>query len=256
MFFTKNLKLNTKCIGHCLYHFSQIESTNRYILEHYRSLREGSVVIADYQTRGRGRLGRKWKSSMGKGLLFSVLLKPDKSPDNLAFFTQVAGVALLNTLQPLTTLSYTIKWPNDIYINNKKISGILCESIIENNETQALIVGIGLNINHEKTDFIDDLQDKATSLFIETNQKWNPTPILSNLLTNLEQGYQNFLSNNTHSMVKKINDHFYLKDKQIFWKGNIYKVVELNPDGSLSVTDSASHNQIAIQSGEIIEAAE
>lgn len=256
MFFTQNLKLNTDCFGHYLYHFSQIESTNGYILEHHRSLREGSVVIADYQTRGRGRLGRKWKSSMGKGLLFSVLLKPDKSPDHLAFFTQVAGVTLLNTLTPLTKLSYTIKWPNDIYINNKKIAGILCESIIENGETQALVLGIGLNINQEKNDFIDDLQNKATSLFIETNKKWNPATILSNLLTNLELGYQDFLANNTHSMVKQINDHFYLKDKQIFWRGNLYKVMELNPDGSLSVTDSSSDNRIAIQSGEIIEAAE
>ncbi|WP_126992501.1 biotin--[acetyl-CoA-carboxylase] ligase [Thermosipho globiformans] len=125
--------------------FDKINSTNTYVKENYKNLDSGTIVLAKVQTQGRGRLGRVWISQEG-GLWFSILFKKNLKYPN--FYTKLSAITLLSILKNLK-ISAKIKWPNDIFFKGKKLSGILTEIISKNEKVQAIVVGIGLNVNNE-----------------------------------------------------------------------------------------------------------
>ena len=124
----------------------------------------GSVYVAEEQTAGRGRRGKSWRSAAGEGLWFSLLLKPDLPPEQLAPVTLFAGLCAATSLRDLTGLEIQLKWPNDLVIlpEGRKVGGILTEMLVEENQVAAVIVGIGINVH--TLDFPEDLQAMATSL--------------------------------------------------------------------------------------------
>lgn len=125
--------------------FKTIESTNNFLKENYEKVENGTVVVADIQTKGRGRLGRTWVSKKG-GLWFSILIKKDiKKP---SFYTKLSSISIISILKRLK-INAKIKWPNDIYVNSKKLSGILTEAVTVNNNIKCIIIGIGINVNNE-----------------------------------------------------------------------------------------------------------
>ncbi|WP_340398682.1 biotin--[acetyl-CoA-carboxylase] ligase [Paenibacillus sp. FSL H8-0079] len=150
---------------------------------------EGAVVIAEEQTGGRGRFGRKWFSPPGKGIWMSVLLRPDVPLQHTPQLTLLAGVAVCRAVRACTGADAGIKWPNDLLIDGRKVCGILLESTVEDHEVRYCIAGIGVDVNFDPEDYPEDLTTIATSLKMETGQPIDRTKLAAAILTELEQLY-------------------------------------------------------------------
>lgn len=124
----------------------EVDSTNEFLKKNYKSFHDGAIVVAIKQTAGKGRMGRTWYSPEG-GLWYSVLFKP-KIHVNLHVYTKIFSIAIIEVLNKLKVKAY-IKWPNDIYYNDKKLCGILAESVSLNDRVVAIVIGIGMNVNNE-----------------------------------------------------------------------------------------------------------
>src|SRR6202142_2836025 len=161
----------TKIIGRDIRVFEQTTSTNDVIEKLARDgVKEGAVVFAESQTKGRGRLGRKWISPERKGLWFSVLLRPDLRPQEATQLTVASATALRRAIQSATGLQPEIKWPNDILIGGKKVAGILTELNAELDKVRYVILGIGIDVNLDANEFPVELKKNATSLKIENGE--------------------------------------------------------------------------------------
>ncbi|MDN5708060.1 MAG: biotin--[acetyl-CoA-carboxylase] ligase [Planococcus sp. (in: firmicutes)] len=179
--------LKTEKIGKRIEYMEQCASTQ--IVAHQLAQEgapDGTVVIAELQTEGRGRLMRKWDSAKGQGIWMSVILRPDVPPHKAPQFTLVAAVAIVRAIQTVTGLEASIKWPNDILFGTKKATGILTELQSDADGIQALIIGIGVNVNQEREDFDADVQDIATSLRLESGQPVNRRELVQEILHFLE----------------------------------------------------------------------
>ncbi len=182
--------LHTKVLGKAIDHFIWIESTNDAAWELVATEGpEGTVVITDNQTAGRGRSGRTWFSVPSKSLTASVILKPNMATRFSGWFPLLTGIAIADSLQELG-LETGLKWPNDILVGGKKIGGILCESRVNRNTLTWLVIGIGLNINEQAQELPTEL--KATSFFVETGTTIQRELILAKILNKLEPLYDTF----------------------------------------------------------------
>jgi len=150
---------------------------------------EGAVIIAEEQTGGRGRFGRKWFSPPGKGIWMSVLLRPDVPLQHTPQLTLLTGVAVCRAVRACTGADAGIKWPNDLLIDGRKVCGILLESTVEDHEVRYCIAGIGVDVNFDPEDYPEDLTTIATSLKMETGQPVDRTKLTAAILTELEQLY-------------------------------------------------------------------
>ncbi|MBT5028486.1 MAG: biotin--[acetyl-CoA-carboxylase] ligase [Nitrospina sp.] len=189
-------------LGHSIRFLPQIDSTNEEIRRGFsEGFPEGTVIIADCQTQGRGRQGRSWHSEAKAGLYISTLLKPQLPPDRLSCITLMAGVATASAIQQQTSAPIRLKWPNDILLNGKKLAGILCECLVEPDTTPAIIVGIGINLNHSH--FPEEIRDIATSLKVETGKIISHTDLARQLLQNMNSEYEDFLQGKLTSLMQK-----------------------------------------------------
>lgn len=183
-------QLSTRFLGRPLHFFDTIDSTNIYAARLARDGEtEGSVVIADAQTGGKGRLGRSWVSPPGVNLYLSVLLRPSKPASYAPQLSLLAAVAVAEAITQQTRLSPTIKWPNDVLVSGRKVCGILTEMQTKTQHLQAVIVGIGININAPLAAFPEELRDKASSLLIASGQPVDRAAFTAHLLTRLEKLY-------------------------------------------------------------------
>ena len=176
-----------RIIGRRIHHYDLIGST----MDEARRLAsegavEGTVVIAEEQTAGRGRFNRAWVSPRGENLSFSVVLKP--SANQLSYMNMAATLAVARTVADCADLQPTIKWPNDVRVGGLKISGILIESAIESEDVVCAIIGIGVNVNFDPSLYAD-IADISTSLYRETGQRRNRTPVLRTLLEHFDDAY-------------------------------------------------------------------
>jgi BirA family biotin operon repressor/biotin-[acetyl-CoA-carboxylase] ligase len=180
----------TKVIGRDIQVFEQTTSTNDVIEKLARDgVKEGVVVFAESQTKGRGRLGRKWVSPARKGLWFSVLLRPDLRPQETTQLTVAAATALRRAIHDETGLSPEIKWPNDILIRGKKVAGILTELSAEVDRVKHIILGIGVDVNLVAGEFPPELRKTATSLKIETGETITRAELAVAILRELDHDY-------------------------------------------------------------------
>ena len=185
--------LKCKVLANRIFAFKTINSTNITAINYAKNgLGEGVLVIADSQKKGRGRLGRKWHSPPGKGLYFSLVLRPDLPPDRVAGLSLMAGLALIRTITDLTGVQVQMKWPNDILFEKKKLAGILVELVAEPDKVEYMIVGIGVNVNHDRKDFPLSLQRKSTSLKIITKKEIQRVALLQKILVEFESLYHIF----------------------------------------------------------------
>ena len=148
------------------FHFNELDSTSAFLKRGRFSLRNFTFVSCDFQTNGHGRMGRTWVSPEGENLMFSVLIKDKALVNNFSSLSLCSAVSILKVLQKLELENVSIKWPNDIYVNGKKICGILLESVADNNQMSSVIVGIGLNVN--TTDFVGEYKTQPTSIALES----------------------------------------------------------------------------------------
>jgi BirA family biotin operon repressor/biotin-[acetyl-CoA-carboxylase] ligase len=152
-------------------------------------VKEGAVVFAESQSRGRGRLGRHWISPPRKGLWFSILLRPDLAPQSATQLTVAAATALARALAQQTGLAPEIKWPNDILIGGKKTAGILTELTAELDHVREVVLGIGVNANLELSELPRELRAAATSLRIESGQAVDRAGLAVAILREMDDDY-------------------------------------------------------------------
>jgi len=180
----------TKAIGRDIRVFEQTTSTNDVIEKLARDgVKEGVVVFAESQTRGRGRLGRKWVSPARKGLWFSMLLRPDLRPQETTQLTVASATALRRAIVSETRLEPEIKWPNDILIDGKKVAGILTELSAELDRVKHVIMGMGIDVNQDADEFPAELRKTATSLKIESGQTVPRAGLATAILRELDKDY-------------------------------------------------------------------
>ena len=180
----------TRVIGRDIRVFQETTSTNDVVEKLARDgVKEGVVVFAESQTKGRGRLGRKWISPAGKGLWFSVLLRPDLRPQEATQLTVAAANAMWRAIHTETGLSAEIKWPNDILFRGKKVAGILTEMSAELDRVKYLILGVGVDVNQAANEFPPDVRRIATSLRAELGQPILRAELATAILRELDRDY-------------------------------------------------------------------
>ena len=155
----------------------------------------GSLVVAKSQTAGKGRLGRRFYSTSDDGLYFSLLLRPNVEPSHLSGITLVAALALSEAIDEYCKVKTTIKWPNDIYLNGKKILGILTEA-----GPDYVVLGIGINVNTPT--FNSNIANTASSLFLETGLIYDKAELLNIILCKLNSLYESFVSHKDLSFMQ------------------------------------------------------
>ncbi len=157
--------LDTKIIGRSVHCFSEVDSTNNYAkMLAQKGCEDGTVILAERQTQGRGRLGRSWDSMDKKGIWMTVVLRPAVGLEDVQIITLAASVAVASALKKAMDIDAGIKWPNDIVLDGKKVCGILTEMSMEMERINFLILGIGMNFGHVESDFPEEIRDRATSL--------------------------------------------------------------------------------------------
>lgn len=232
--------MNTDFIGRNIYLFEEIDSTNN---EAKRSceLPDGSVFIAQTQTGGKGRQGRVWVSPKGEGAWFSILLKPDISPERISQITLIAGLAVSRAI------GGKIKYPNDIVIGTKKVCGILTELVTYNNN-YSVVCGIGINVNTQSFDA--ELAVKATSLLIENGYEHDIDIIISKVLNEFEVLYKQFLQNGLKNIIQEYKDNCITLNSEVTvtYQNKSLKGIctDILSDGSIVI-----NNETVINSGEV-----
>ncbi|MBA3016796.1 MAG: biotin--[acetyl-CoA-carboxylase] ligase [Proteobacteria bacterium] len=215
---------------------------------------EGTLVIAEKQTEGRGRRGRSWFSPPGGGIYFSLILRPVISPGETPKITLMTAVVLAETLISLMKLKLRIKWPNDILVNGKKLAGILTEISTEMDAVNYIIVGLGLNVNTQFEKFPQDIKGNATSILIENGKQFPRVKLIQHYLKLYEIYYDMFKNNDFEPIMKRWRELADIIGKQIrvdvIGKTHIGKVVDVDNDGVLILKDDQGRLQ-RIFSGDV-----
>lgn len=181
--------LATKFVGQEIVYLEKVGSTNEVakgLVD--KGAPEGTLVIAEEQTTGRGRRGRRWVAPAGTSLLFSLLLYPDLTLEEVPRLTMVASLAAAEAIESVTGLPVRFKWPNDILIRDKKAGGVLTEVGVTGERLDYVVVGVGLNVNWDPSEVVE-LAGKATSLSEELGREVSRLDLLQRLLLHMEKGY-------------------------------------------------------------------
>lgn len=195
--------LETKIIGKKILFFEEVDSTNNKAKQIALKENEGTVVISEMQTSGRGRRGREWYSPKG-GVYVSFVLKPNVSPEKASQLTLVSSLALVKTLNSMdNNLNAKIKWPNDILISGKKISGILTELSADVEKINYIVVGVGINLNTEK----EILPENGTSLKIEMKEEVSIKLFLKSFLEHYDSIYQEYINGKIDLIIERWKDN-------------------------------------------------
>jgi len=186
--------LKTKSIGKEIRLFPEVVSTNTLAMEAaVQGAPEGTVIIAETQTGGKGRLGRTWISPRGN-LYFSVVLRPQIPTHKAPLITLVGAVAVASAIRTYCSIPATIKWPNDIFISGKKVAGLLTEMSAEPDRIRHIALGIGVDVNMELQELPPDVRMHATTLAHEAGRAIDRKPLLQQILRDLEHWYRIFLT--------------------------------------------------------------
>jgi BirA family biotin operon repressor/biotin-[acetyl-CoA-carboxylase] ligase len=198
----------TEVIGRDIRVFEETTSTNDVIEKLARDgVKEGVVVFAESQTRGRGRLGRKWMSPAKQGLWFSVLLRPDLRPQETTRLNVASATALRRAIESQTGLKPEIKWPNDILIQGKKVAGILTELSGELDHVKYVVLGIGVDVNLSQGDFPAELRKLATSLKAELGKPVSRPELAVVILRELDLDYARITSGQFAAVADEWEEH-------------------------------------------------
>lgn len=182
------LGLETEEIGRSVYFFESVTSTQKVAKEYaMNGAKHGTLIVADEQTEGRGRMVRKWYSPKGTGIWASFILRPDIQIQHAPQLTLLSAVAVVQAIKKVTHITPEIKWPNDILISGRKVCGILTELQAEEDRIQSVILGIGINVNQDKNDFSAEIIKKATSLKIQLGKTVNRSSLIQSLCYYIEQ---------------------------------------------------------------------
>ncbi len=244
-----------------VHHFVEVTSTNDVLREMaMKGAPSWTVVRSDMQTKGRGRDNRPWHSAAGKGLWMSVLLRPDLAPKYLNFINLICAISIADVIEHLLlsigkTASIGLKWPNDVWMNGKKICGILPECSLTGDVVQYLILGIGVNINHKEIDFPEELRPVATSLWLNTKVEWSLTHVFQEILFTIYYNYYSYIPQRFNELIQKYRNKmlFIGQKRTINLNGTVYEgiIKGIDDSGYLIISDQAGKTYY-LNSGEII----
>lgn len=236
-----SLGLKTRIVGKEIFVYDCVNSTND---EAKKLAREGcpagTVIVAEEQKNGKGRLGRNWYSSAGTGLWFSIIIRPELTPNLAPFLTIVAALTVYNSL--VDTIGediVSLKWPNDVLVNDKKVCGILSELNADLGMINYAIIGIGINVNQDE--FPEEIKDKATSLKKEVGKEVNRTLLLQNTLNYFEGFYSKLIQGEHNILLQLWKGSLALQGKEvsIYSSDRVYlgKVKDISDQGELILED-------------------
>ena len=241
-------------VGKSIEYFEVTDSTNQRIYDFAEKGREeGLLAVAEEQTGGKGRRGRSWVSPPGTGIWMSLLLRPKVEPQKASMVTIVAALAMTKAMEKITGMEIRIKWPNDVVLNGKKVCGILTEMSAELEEIHYIIVGIGINANTES--FPEDIQDRATSIYLESGKKVERAAFIAEFCVQFEQYYERFLEMGNLAFLKEEYESYLInigREVKIIKKKEerVRKALGINELGELIVAKSDGTTEI-IFSGEV-----
>lgn len=209
--------LRTKTVGQAYRFLTETDSTNRVAGELAKAgAPEGAVVTADCQTGGRGRMQRRWFSPAGANLYMSVILRPAMPPAQAQGIALVAAAASLRAIHDLfPNLLPQVKWPNDVFVHNRKLAGILCDMQSEADRIHYLVLGIGINVNMAESDFPPEIRPSATSLQVEFGGPVNRPQVAASWLNHFEQAYTDWLENGLARFIPELTEQSILLGRHV-----------------------------------------
>jgi len=230
--------LQTKWMGKKIHYFKTIDSTNSTAYQlALNGAREGEVVIAESQEKGRGRLGRHWISPPFSNLYLSVILRPPIPPHQASLITLLAAVATADAIEKTSGLKPSIKWPNDLLLGKRKVAGLLNEIHSETDHIHFVILGMGINLNMDEKLLPWELRTKATSLKKEMGRPISRKEFVCHLLNALEQWYGIFLKKGGAPVLKAWKDRARIEGKRVKVTsfGDVLRgrAVDVDSDGAL-----------------------
>jgi BirA family biotin operon repressor/biotin-[acetyl-CoA-carboxylase] ligase len=236
-----------------VHHFAELPSTNDLAKElGARQAPEGTLVLAERQTQGRGRLGREWDSPAGAGVYASLLLRPKLPPWDLPQITLTTAVAVVRAVSRAAGLALGIKWPNDLLIQGRKVGGILTEMETEADRIRYLVVGLGLNVNNAA--FPPELADAATSLYLAAGRPFDRVRLLQAWLTEMEDLYAGFLAGEFAAILDEWRRHAVTLGREVAVRQGARVIrgqaVDVAPDGALLILTPEGET-VRVTSGEI-----
>lgn len=246
--------LKTKAMGQSIYFYEETDTTNNRARElALEGAPEGTLVVAEKQTAGRGRRGKVWESPLGTGIWMSLVLRPQIMPAEASVLTLLCGLATAEAIEAETGLSAGIKWPNDILINGKKAVGILTEMDCEMSEVHFVIPGIGINVN--TASFPPEIADIATSLYLECGKTVSRRRLVHKVLERLEEHYETFLRTGSFTaMLEDYRKHCITLGKEVHVLGRepfFAEALDITPEGELLVRRADNGKEEVVFSGEV-----
>ncbi|KAI4451169.1 Bifunctional ligase/repressor BirA [Eubacterium plexicaudatum ASF492] len=203
----------TEWLGNKIYYETEIDSTNTKAMKlAEEGAPHGTIVVTDHQTNGRGRRGRSWESPAGEAIAMTFLLRPKIDPNNASMLTLIAAMAVARGIEDETGLKAGIKWPNDVVINRKKVSGILTEMSAQADYVNHIVVGIGINVHIQE--FPEELKNIATSVFLELGMKINRAALIERICEYFEAYFEVFLQTEDLSAISKQYDAYMVNRNQ------------------------------------------
>lgn len=203
----------TEWLGNKIYYETEIDSTNTKAMKlAEEGAPHGTIVVTDHQINGRGRRGRSWESPAGEAIAMTFLLRPKIDPNNASMLTLLAAMAVARGIEDETGLKAGIKWPNDVIINRKKVSGILTEMSAQADYVNHIVVGIGINVHIQE--FPEELKNIATSVFLELGVKINRAALIERICEYFEAYFEVFLQTEDLSAISKQYDAYMVNRNQ------------------------------------------
>ncbi len=233
--------LPSKKLGETLYVFDELASTNTFALEYAKKHNPpATVILADKQTAGRGRLDRSWFSPAEANIYGSLLFCHHRPIQSLGWVPLMAGVAIAQAIETQTKIPILLKWPNDLLIGERKVGGVLCETFSNVQKNNYVVVGFGINVNLSQSEFPQNLLDSATSLQIQCHRSVDREALVVGITISLEKGWKDLLTNGHQSWLLQYNNR----------SATIGQMIQVHfPDGSRLIGHAHSiggHGQLRV----------
>ena len=245
-------QIHTKWAGKTVHFAREIDSTNLWIKRLAKEgASEGTLALAEFQSAGRGRLGRSWEVPEGTSVMMSILLRPKFEPQYAPTLTLVMGMAVAKAVKNLG-FDVSIKWPNDVVVSHKKICGILTEMGVRDGKIDYAVIGVGINVNIKE--FPEEMADKATSLYLESGKEFDRSQIPGLVMEAFEEYYEKFAATCDLSGLKEEYESIlanYNQPVRVLAKEPYEGVARGITDGGELLVEKTDGTIVAVSAGEV-----
>ena len=245
-------QIHTKWAGKTVHFARETDSTNLWIKRLAKDgASEGTLALAEFQSAGRGRLGRSWEVPEGTSVMMSILLRPKFEPQYAPTLTLVMGMAVAKAVKSLG-FDVSIKWPNDVVVSHKKICGILTEMGVRDGKIDYAVIGVGINVNIKE--FPEEMADKATSLYLESGKEFDRSQIPGLVMEAFEKYYEKFAATCDLSGLKEEYESIlanYNQPVRVLAKEPYEGVARGITDGGELLVEKTDGTIVAVSAGEV-----